>query len=292
MSDLQVLSDYQRGLFVRGNANLTTEMDEDGWPVAVVGEDRIPLVDTVFDLQIIQPGNVRNDKSLAKHIGELKIVQLDEFREEGWFLPITIINYGFRKYGEYAEGADNQLQCWSNDGLQPSPRAEMPCSDECAKLEVKNGVPYLNVTCSEAQWLDGKKPSCAQYINVALLDLERLIPVRLSLHGTGLGAWNQLQRAYKNVRNIAKLKGKSINDYVLKITTDNEGTFVKPNMEFIEAPEKFGKTSRFRPILQHYLETLFTRPIRDLEAASDQGTIEVTDASSSDSPVEDFVIEE
>jgi len=291
MSDLQVLSDYQRGMFIRGNATLNTDFDDEGWPVAVIGDERIPMVDTVFDLQIVQPGNVRNDKSLAKHVGELRIVQLDEFREEGWFLPITIINYGFRKYGEYTEGAENQLQCWSNDGLTPSVRVTMPCSGECAKLEVKNGTPYLNVTCPEAQWVDGKKPACSQNINVALLDLERLIPVRLSLHGTGLGAWNQLQRAYKNTRNIAKLKGKSINDYVLRITTDNEGTFVKPNMEFIEAPERFGKTGRFRPILQHYLETLFTRPVRDLEAASDSDALDV-EMPEAESSAGDFILEE
>ena len=233
--------------------------DDEGWPFGRIGTDEeIPILSQDFELRIIQPGSVKHNKNLAPHIGKMMLPGLDAETSYD-----TIVWEGFRNFAPYVDGqTDEALLCYSCNGFTPSPKVTSPLNNVCTQLVVdEGGRPYRKIVCPYAIWEKGKKPVCRSIIALAflaLLDDGLRIPVRLQLHGTGMGAWNQLQREYKRTKNVAKLKRKSISDYVIRLTLENNGTYSSPRFTMIEAEEKLGKVSRYLPLIGRYMEIKIT----------------------------------
>lgn len=239
----------------------------DDGPVAVIGEEEIPLLDMAFDVQVVQPGHVRNNKELASLVGKI-VVMLDPSNpgdvtaDELTLMPVTIVSFGFRNFGPFDEKGgedDKKLLCYSTDGVQPSRKLPAPMNPVCSELVLQNGEYHRRIVCPYAQWDGDKKPDCRAVVTLGLFDLERKIPLRLQLHGTAYGAWTSLQRAYKQARNVARLKKKSINDYVIKMTVENNGTYMTPQFKLVEADGETGKPSDYLPVCKYYMDTVFAR---------------------------------
>ena len=264
--------------------------DDEGWPFGRIGTDEeIPILSQDFELRIIQPGSVKHNKNLAPHIGKMMLPGLDaETSYDSMLLmPITIVWEGFRNFAPYVDGqTDEALLCYSCNGFTPSPKVTSPLNNVCTQLVVdEGGRPYRKIVCPYAIWEKGKKPVCRSIIALAFLALlvdGLRIPVRLQLHGTGMGAWNQLQREYKRTKNVAKLKRKSISDYVIRLTLENNGTYSSPRFTMIEAEEKLGKVSRYLPLIGRYMEHLYSRKTSETETVPPPSDAE---SSSSDDTV-------
>lgn len=258
----------QQNRFIKNmeyDPNLIQQTDEG--PVAFVEGEEIPILDMAFDVQIVQPGHVRANKELSSLIGKIVILldpanPSDVAVDELTLMPVTIVNFGFRNFGPFDEKAsddDRKLLCYSFDGIVPSPRLPAPLNPVCAELALQNGEYHRRIVCPYATWNDDKKPDCRATVTLGFFDLERRIPLRISLHGTAFSAWNALQRAYKQAKNVARLKRKSINDYVIKMTVENFGTYVTPKFTLVESDGSFGKPSEYLPICKYYMETVFSR---------------------------------
>jgi hypothetical protein len=288
---ITTLVQAQHNRFIKNreyDASFITQTD-DG-PVGTIDQEEIPLLDVAFDLQIVQPGHVTRNKALAPFTGKI-LIQFDkddpaanEAAEVLNLMPITIAGFGFRNFGPYDEkGGDdaNRLLCYSNDGVIPSERVAVPLNSVCSELVLRNGEYQRKVVCPHAVWNDDSKPDCRAVVTLGLFDIERRIPVRLQLHGTAYGSWNALQRAYKQAKNVARLKRKSINDYVIRMSLENNGTYFTPQFRLVEAEESLGKPSRFLPVCKYYMEKLFSRvveeePVVESSAMAEVAAVETT----------------
>lgn len=279
---------------------LVTQTD-DG-PVAVIEGEEIPLLDMAFDVQVVQPGHVTNNKDLAKLVGKIVILldpsnPGDVVTDELTLMPVTIVNFGFRNFGPFNEKAnedDKKLICYSMDGVQPSRKLPAPLNPVCSELVLQNGEYHRRAVCPYAQWDGDKKPDCRAVVTLGLFDLERKIPLRLQLHGTAYGAWTALQRAYKQAKNVARLKKKSINDYVIKMTVENNGTYMTPQFKLVEADGSMGKPADFLPVCKYYMDTVFARlPEEPVPSAQieDEKVGEITDGDKRElEEASDFVL--
>ncbi len=247
----------------------------DDGPIAKIGEEEIPLLDMAFDIRIPQPGHVARNKALSASLGKILVLYdpenpTQEMADELSLIPVTIISHGFRNFGPYSEKADseNKLICYSMDGVVPSERVEVPLSNVCSELVLRNGEYQRKVFCPHAVWTGNDKPECRATVSLGFFDLERKVPVRLDLHGAAYGAWNGLQRAYRQAKNVARLKKKSINDYIIKLSVENNGTYMLPVFKLMEPDASLGKPAQFLPICKYYLETVFARRTEEQIPAS------------------------
>lgn len=252
--------------FKNTDYELDVQNTSDG-PVCYVEGEEVPLLDMAFNLKIVQPGHVPTNKELKDLVGKILIVfdkdqEAEEYTDEMFLLPITHLGSSRSYYKESydAKNGDSRPDCASRDGLYPNRDVVMPMHGQCAELTLGNNDPFLTPVCPKAVWTDGKRPECREQIALAFFDLERHTPVRMYLHGKAISAWTSLRQQYKQARNIARLKKKSINDYVIKLTVNNEGTYVIPQFKLIEAPEKIGKPANWVAVCKYYLQSLFANP--------------------------------
>jgi len=250
----------------------TCEYDESmisgplGEQVMMVGGEEVPIMDILFNVVLVQAGSVTNKKELQKMINKFVIYGTgsdmdgpDSFVDDKLFLmPATIVGYSFRNYdGVYGEpGA--RLACWSSDGLKPSYRVTSPFGDVCGKMVDGN----LRPVCPQAQWDGNNKPKCSMHVKLGFIDVERKIPLVMSLHGTGISAANALRRSYNTIRNVAKLKKKSINDYVIEATVEIKGAYSLPVFKMVEADPEL-RVRDLIPLRNYYIANLFTRKPKD-----------------------------
>ena len=240
--------------------------DADGGAVANINGEEILLVDQSFELQIVQPGHANKNKDLVPCIGKLVIKYSEKDMTENIItdslnlIPITIVSYGFRNYGPYDDKntEENKLLCYSNDGVLPSEKLINPLSNVCSEVVLRNGEYQRNVVCPYAKWENNKKPDCRAIVTLGFFDVDNKIPLRLQLHGTGMGAWNNLQRAYRQARNVARLKRKSINDYLINLSVEYNGSYVTPIFKLVDA-ESTLKPSQYLPVCKYYMEKVFSR---------------------------------
>lgn len=262
------LLEAQHSRFIKNmEYDLPIAQTDDG-PVATVNGEEVPLLDIFFDLQIVQPGHVTQNKKLSSLVGKILVLYNkeepdSEYAEELYLIPITILGYGQRNFGPY-DTQEGKLLCYSMDGVTPAERVTAPLHHVCAEVVFRNGEYIRNLVCPHATWSDDKKPDCRTVVSLAFLDMERKVPVRLQLHGTGIGAWNQLQKAYKQARNVARLRKKSINDCIIKLYIRNEGTYMVPEFKVQEAPESLGRPIDWLPVCKYYMQTIFSRPTEDV----------------------------
>lgn len=243
---------------------ITIAQHEDG-PVALLGKDlSVMMLDTLFTVGAVQPGHVKEKKELAKNVGQFFYPDLEQFTDRLRLLPIGVINHTRRLYPPYDSG-DHTLICYSNDGMQPSVKVEMPLSTECGRMITKGDREVFEATCSKAIWVDGKKPDCSDGLNVAFFDIDLKAPVRMQFSGSGISAWNAFLREHKKARNIARIKGRRLADYVVVMSTENEGTWVRLKFDFEEAPDL--SPSAYQPLLAWYRDNLLPgMAIKDAEA--------------------------
>ena len=266
----------QHARFIRNPENSLVVTQTDDGPVCSVNDEEIPLMDMAFDARVVQPGHVAADKRLKDVKGKV-IILLDseqpaaEAADVLHLMPVTIVNFGYRCFDQYNPGGKEEsggLLCWSVDGLAPSQRVPAPFSDRCAEAVLRNGEYARQVICTKAQWQGDEKPECRQVVTLGFFDLDRKIPLRMQLHGTAFGAWTALQRAYRQLRNVARLKRKSINDYIIRLEVEDKGQYYVPVFRLIEAPEEYGAPADWLPVCKHYMATVFSRPEREPEGGA------------------------
>lgn len=274
-SQKELLVKAQQGRFLANTdySGLVIQTAEDG-DVAVLGDQEIPLLDVAFPIKIVQPGHVSDNKALKDFVAKILVVYdendpTQEATDHLKLAPITIVGTAMRNFGEFDSTAQNKnLLCYSNDGIVPAERVEVPLNTRCADIAMGKDGPYRKVVCPEAVWNNGNKPCCREEITVAFFDMERHIPIIMRLHGTAIGAWNALQRSYRTAKNVARLKRKSINDYYIELTVDYSGTYVTPVFTLKEGNEITGKSADYIKICKYYMEKLFMRqPVEKTEQA-------------------------
>lgn len=246
--------------------------EDEGYSMQL-GEEVVPLMEMAFNVQIVQQGSVQANPALAGKANKFFIqIRSDDLAnpdnivvENLKLMPITLVRYSFRFFeGSYSNkpGDSNKLLCYSANGLVPTVSSGAKNS-RCGVMETKNGETYLKVVCPFATWSDNTKPQCAQYIDLAFLDIERKIPLVLSLHSTGLGAYHKLRRSYKTLKNVVRLKKKSINDYIIDLTLDTSNPmYCVPSFNLVEAGPEFN-ISELIQLRNYYMSNLFNNPITE-----------------------------
>lgn len=247
------------------NPDLTGIMtyEADG-AVANINGNNVPIVDAAFDLALVQPGSVQSNKELASKVGKLwlKLGADDaDFYDELYLIPICIVGYRRSKFTKFDNSTKASTPlCYSSNGLIPSPSmAVAPDCDQCATVDLVNGSYIMNTVCPSAIWKDGEKPSCQLSVSVAFMTVGDCIPVIMNLHGVGMSAFNKLKRDSKKAKNVARIRKKSLDNYIIRLTTDNAGTYVAPVFSFVEAPADFGDINAYKAIAIYFRNTLFTR---------------------------------
>lgn len=270
--------DYDKSLVV---------FDEDGGTMNLATGPAI-LYDAIFPLMLIQGGHVAKDQELDELRDRLVICLYKEPSNKGnivkdkfYLMPATIINYGFRYYEGAYNGKESNLLCYSNNGLTPSDRIDVPCSEQCGVMETRNGVTQLREVCEKAKWRKNERPVCQKQVTVGFLELEDKLPVSMTLHGTGLGAFNGLLRTYGTMRNVARLKKKSINDYVIELSVIKKGQYSVPDFKMVEAEEI--PVRDLIPLRNYYMETLFVnKRVEEPEQETKGGDIVISEATEED----------
>lgn len=252
--------------------------------VAIIDGEEIPVLNTSWELQIVQPGHVQKNSKFADKIGKILIVTGQknedpvEVLDSITLMPVNIIRNAWRLFtGTF--GVDGKLLCYSNDGLCPSPKVDNPSSERCAEIIPGNGIPRRKILCPKAKWVGDMKPECRASVTLGFYAPELMMPLRLELHGTGYSAYNALQRSYNQVRNLARLKGKSINDYVVVLSTENKGTYCLPVFSLVEAPKNINP-AKLLPLCKYYMSTVLAPSIEDdnlTQTETAQAEINVTE---------------
>jgi hypothetical protein len=231
------------------------ETDESG-PIAIIGEKTIPVIDSVFDVQVVQPGSIKQNKDLKPHLGKFYFKDLETSKDVLLLLPLKELTPGRRLYPPFDSG-EKDLLCYSVNGETPSAKVEAPISERCGSFVQKGDVVRFEPHCPKAVWEDGKKPECSELKRAAFYDIETNMPLRMSFSGTGISAWNNFQKEYRKHKNIVRLQGKNLADYVLKVTLENEGTYYRLVFKFEEAPALH--PALYRGLMEWYVDNLFTR---------------------------------
>lgn len=276
----ELLVKAQQGRFLKNvdYSGLDIRQDDDG-DIAVIDGQEIPLLDVAFNIKIVQPGHVTENKVLKDHVAKILVIydENDPTQESTDHLnlaPITIVGTSMRNFGNFdSASSDKKLLCYSNDGIVPADRVEVPLNPCCAEIVMGKNGPQRKVVCPEAVWEDGNKPCCREEVTVAFFDMDRKIPILMRLHGTAIGAWNALQRSYRTAKNVARLKRKSIGDYFIELTVDYSGTYVTPVFTLKEGTAETGKSSDYTRICKYYMEKLFMRAPEETPAASSSGAV-------------------
>lgn len=238
------------------NNQVAVVENEDGPSIDLAGEV-YPLMDVIFHAQIVQPGHLKNaeSKGLFKgHVGEFYLTEMEEFYPELRLLPIVVTSRMRRMWGEFSTD-DTELLCYSADGENPALSVTAPYAEKCGTYIDIGGTPSFKPECPKAKWVNGQKPECAEVMKVGFLDIDNLLPLEIQFKGTQISAWNKFKKSYKLKKNVARRKGESINDYVIRMSLENEGTYVSLNMDFVYA--KDDNPSKYIPMAQWYYENLF-----------------------------------
>ena len=231
------------------------EQDESG-PITVIDGKTVPVIDSVFDVQVVQPGSIKENKELKPHLGKFYFPDLEDSKEILMLLPLKELSPGRRLYPPFDSGVKDLL-CYSTNGETPSAKVEAPICERCGDFVQKGDFVKFEPICPKAAWIDGKKPECSEVKRAAFYDIETGMPIRLQFSGTGISAWNQFQKEYRKHRNLVRLQGKNLADFVLKVTLDNEGTYYRYVFKFEEAPDL--KPALYRGLMEWYIDNLFTR---------------------------------
>ena len=234
-----------------------TEQTPDGL-ITMVGTEEIPIHPMSYPVTLVQPGKVKSDARYKTEKGKFFIEGMDEGFEELTLIPITVFGRGRTLYeGTYKEGEKSKRACFSYNGVKPSHYVQSPPAEFCAELTTaKDGTPYLKATCPMAVWVDGEKPACGEYVNVAFLAVElNCTPIHFQFQRTSMTAFRDFQAMYTKKKNAVRIRKQSIYDYAVKATVSDEGTYFKPSFELVHAPEL--NLKQYLPICNYYLVNLY-----------------------------------
>ena len=230
----------------------------EGFSVAAIDGDLIPVASTDFSVSVIQPGSITDNPSMKPHKGKFYINNFDESTDVLRLVPITIVSRG-RQYfeGQYKNKDDKgELICYSSNGVFPNDRAKSKINHVCAEESVgAKGFTFLKEVCPYATWGSEGKPKCSYTITAAFLDIDRKCPVVFQFKGTSVSVFNAFQREYAKQKDVAMFKGRSIYDQYIEMTLDDKGTYFALMMNLKHDPEL--KPSKFLPLCSHYLLSLY-----------------------------------
>ncbi len=218
---------------------------EDGQMALIAGEETT-VYDTMFELNLIQPGTVKKNPELKSLKGRFYFPDIELDSDKLRLLPIAQLGYGRRLWPNFDSG-ETELICYSNDGLVPSPKVPHPQSSHCA---IRGEDGYLQPACAKAEWVDGNKAQCRSVLTLILFDIDFKIPVKLQLSGKGISAWNKFRRESKKQRDIARFKKMKLSNHILELTTDDEGTYFEYKFNYVDCQDI--TPGAFIPLLHHY----------------------------------------
>lgn len=271
-----------------GNVNDLVQMNQNGKAVMEVEGKEVRLLDEMsIRFQMVQPGSVKERPKLFKgRAGQFYLASLDD-REEDELdageeadyhfvetlraLPIGRVRFSRGYFPDFDSGEKDPL-CRSDNGIFPSPRIEGPYSVQCARWKEgkgKKGVFYPEAVCPESQWVNGDKPACTLIEDWAFFDLDLKIPFILSLKSTALGAFNQLSRRFNVLEVNAMRKGFEVEDYFIRISTSDEGTYRQLKFKFEHDPD--GTARQYHPLALWYIEN--TLPILGPDTITDDPAV-------------------
>ena len=247
---------------------------EDGALKAVIGEEKISILDMPVSVLAVQPGHASSNEKLKKQIGKWAYflgdgkdrIILDDFADE---LRLGFIGKGtpFRNLFDVYQGAgkDNALLCASSDNQRPRKSIQNPPSLKCCEMKPGiTGEPWYQPVCPEATWgkdpATGKPvpPKCKEGRVIYLFDYDLKTMVRMVLKSSGLKPWNEMEKTSKALLNHMRLKNKPINNLYIKATIVNEGTFVVPTFELVTGDENLAE--KYAPLMNFYKEQFLSKP--------------------------------
>ena len=265
---------------------LPTVMDvkesEEG-PYVVIDGEEVPVIDSVATITVVQPGHLTikdNKAKYANHKGKFYNELLEESSSELRLLPLAVLRHGRRLYAPY-DPNNTELLCYSLDGENPASKVEQPICDKCGTFTVSPRGEYFVPNCPKSVWAGDKKPECSESLMVAFFDIDKKIPVEMQLTGTQISAWNAFKKSYKQKKNAARIKRKSINDFIIKALVEDEGTYVSVSFALENAEQE--NPGKYGPLMKLYWDNLFIplQKKRDEELAN-QNAVAVTNAADYD----------
>lgn len=264
--------------------------------------------DKQIQLEVIQPGTVKKNPHLAKLVGQYRIVNSTygedhpmKYRESLKLLPMAELRRSRTLMPEFSEKEDNKPICKSLDGVVPDPRIEMPVSEACGAYIQTNGKSRFVPSCPKAKWDSGDPPECKDSKTLAFFDLELGLPVTLQLKSTGLSSWNAFQALAEQKKGAIRNRNRflqdgeepqSILDFVITLTVEHKGTYVKPKFEYAYAPEL--NPRQYWPLAAYYYDLVKPIPGQydeyDENTAGDAKLVEAEVDMGSDDPDEDVAV--
>ena len=267
----------------------TVVMEADG-QVAKFEKWEAPLVGTYSGITLVQAAKATKGSGLTAgtfiHVeaDNTKSVDFDAVSEL-WLVPIAEVRSRRMCYGTYdPKNTANNLLCYSTDTLVPHPNVEEPFAKECGKYGV-----YGNViaTCPKAVWgQDGSTPQCKLYKEIAFVELLYGNPVTLTLHGSGLGAWNKFLGTLKRKRDMARLKRQPVSSYVIKVTSENMGQYWAYVFDVATPPKEVcteDKIPDYYKLAAWYGENIFLSGQSKQAAAAEDASQEASSVEPSES---------
>lgn len=259
-----------------GNVNDLVTMNKSGKAVMEILDKPTRLMDEInIKYQMVQPGSVKANPKLFKgRAGQFYLASLDEREEDELdqdadinfvetlrVLPIGLLRYS-RAYFPVYDGADDggskEPLCRSTNGIWPSPFIDEPYATQCARWVAskdKKKVGYfLKPMCPESVWINGNKPNCSLVQDWVFFDLDLRIPFILSLKSTGIGAFNKLNKKFNVLEVKADRSGHEIDDYFIRVSSSDEGTYRQLKFSFEHDTE--GVTKMFFPVALWYTENV------------------------------------
>lgn len=249
---------------------------EEGEESAVIDGVKVPLFTDTFSIMVVQNGHSSSDAKFKNKAGKIFVDGLDDFFDERILLPMTVVRYGQNLYpGAYQPGTVTKPICYSVNGVYPSRKVADPMNAVCAEIEEgRDGQPYLRTVCPKAMWNDDQKPECRRYIVLSFLDItdpETPFPVRMQLKGSAYAAWNAINQSYKRTANVARLKRQNINDYVLKLSVEDKGTYYVPVFTPVYSDEKPSKYLELRARYRNIINRAEAQIMAREEDAANEG---------------------
>ena len=271
----EVLEQYaeanrNRFLPAKANDDITSVAvyGEDGSEAVMINGNAYPIMDTYFELSLVQPGALRfNDKLKPEYVGKFWKKLSEEPSDEDivdqlYLIPICVLNYSRSKFAKFDGNKTSTPLCRSRDGMYPETGELTPDAPQCAKLVNNRLVPLCPSAKKSAS---GEKAQCTLTVNVAFLDIQEGIPLFMRMRGTGMQAFIDLDKNMARARNVARIRHRNLDDYVVLLKGKHEGTYARLLASYVKAPEEFGDMSTYRTLAAHYRAKLFNRAPQEEE---------------------------
>lgn len=160
--------------------------------------------------------------------------------------------------------------CRSDDGIVPSPNAQVPQSAKCATCDhgAKMWAAYKST---------GQKPDCQEKFRILFIDRESGLPYNMTIGGKTISALKKLKDAIFRDVISSRAKGvvRSIYDYSVEIkpvsVTGRKGTYYE--LAFLNLA-KIAEPGEFGPLFEMFVKNAKSYAIEEADGAVDAEYLE------------------